>query len=61
MSGHLTLMILYCFGWMSFEALDDACELHEKVRVALKLCLQLLPPTLASARVVRYEAGGEWL
>ena len=36
-------------------------SIHEEVRVALKLCLQLLPPTLASARVVRYKAGAEWL
>ena len=35
-------------------------SIHEEVRVALKLCLQL-PPTLASARVVRYKAGAEWL
>ena len=36
-------------------------SIHEEVRVALKLCLQLLPPTLASARVVRNKAGAEWL
>ena len=35
-------------------------SIHEEVRVALKLCLHLLPPTLASARVVRYKAGAEW-